>query len=109
MRVRIYRSLYVVNNALMQAVPGLDDLLLEKGFEKDSIRHEQAVIEKTRANLNSLLLADIEEREAKEAGRLLRKHYAEAMEADELHPGWGPGGKKAAQKRNFKIEGNNNE
>jgi hypothetical protein len=70
MKLDVYRYLYLANRGLLQAATALAELSKEPGFSRSRLRRTQAMIEETRAWMNSDLAEWIEQHETDRAARL---------------------------------------
>lgn len=69
MNLRVYRNLYWANQGLIYAAGAIEDLSREQGLPKMKLQQFQAMIEETRASMNSLL-SGIDQHETERAPRL---------------------------------------
>ncbi len=76
MNLRIYRNLYWANRGLLQAINALAELSNEPGLSRSRLRHTQAMIEETRAWMNSDLAECIEQHETDRAALLDHSRWA---------------------------------
>jgi hypothetical protein len=64
MKLHVFRYLYLANRSLLQAVDALEELGKEPSPCRTTLRHAQAMIEETRASINSDVAEWIEQRES---------------------------------------------
>lgn len=70
MNLRVYRSLYWANQGLIYAAQAIEDLSCEQGLPQTKLQEFQALIEETRASMNSLISERIDQHETERASRL---------------------------------------
>jgi hypothetical protein len=83
MNLRVYRSLYWANQGLIYAAQAIEDLSREQGLPQMKLQEFQALIEETRASMNSLIGERIDQHETERASRLeIVRSSRERAEAD---------------------------
>jgi hypothetical protein len=86
MNLRVYRNLYWANQGLIYAAQAIEELSREHGLPRTKLHEFRAIIEETRASMNSLLSERIDQHETERASRLEVARYsrekAEAVAAD---------------------------